>query len=87
MAFYTYVLECMDGSLYTGWTTDVERRLHTHNQGKGARYTRARLPVKLVSSWSFPSKREAMQFEFAFKKLSRKQKEEMLVGRDLNSSS
>ena len=45
---YMYVVECADGTLYTGYTTDVERRLKTHNAGKGAKYTRARLPVKLL---------------------------------------
>ena len=45
---YMYVLECADGSLYTGYTTDIEKRLKTHNAGKGAKYTRARLPVKLL---------------------------------------
>ena len=45
---FVYMVECCDGSLYTGWTTDVERRVRTHNSGKGAKYTRSRLPVKLV---------------------------------------
>ena len=53
---YMYVVECADGSLYTGYTTDVERRLKTHNAGKGAKYTRARLPVKLLYSEAFASK-------------------------------
>ena len=50
---YMYVVECADGTLYTGYTTDVERRLKTHNAGKGAKYTRARLPVKLLYSEAF----------------------------------
>ena len=45
---YTYIVQCSDGTLYTGWTTDVERRVRTHNSGKGAKYTRSRLPVTLV---------------------------------------
>ena len=53
---YMYVLECADGSLYTGYTTDVEKRLKTHNAGKGAKYTRARLPVKLLYQESYPDK-------------------------------
>ena len=57
---YMYVVECADGTLYTGYTTDVERRLKTHNAGKGAKYTRARLPVKLLYSEAFASKPEAM---------------------------
>ena len=68
---YMYVVECADGSLYTGYTTDVERRLKTHNAGKGAKYTRARLPVKLLYSEVFASKPEAMSAEALFKKKSR----------------
>ena len=66
---YMYVVECADGTLYTGYTTDVERRLKTHNAGKGAKYTRARLPVKLLYSEAFASKPEAL-----FKKKSREKK-------------
>ena len=68
---YMYVVECADGSLYTGYTTDVERRLKTHNAGKGAKYTRARLPVKLLYSEAFASKPEAMSAEALFKKKAR----------------
>lgn len=66
---YMYVLECSDGTLYTGYTTDVKRRLNTHNTGKGAKYTRARLPVKLLYSEAFNSKQEAL-----FKQKTRKAK-------------
>ncbi len=71
---YLYVLECADGSLYTGYTTDVEKRLATHNRGKGAKYTRARLPVSLVYQEAFTSKQEAMSAEALFKKRSRQSK-------------
>lgn len=71
---YLYVVECADGSLYTGYTTDVERRIATHNKGKGAKYTRSRLPVRLLMSQTFPSKQEAQKAEAAFKKLTRSQK-------------
>lgn len=71
---YLYVLECADGSLYTGYTTDVEKRLATHNRGKGAKYTRARLPVSLVYQEAFDSKQEAMSAEALFKKRSRQGK-------------
>ncbi|HEL1760915.1 TPA: GIY-YIG nuclease family protein [Streptococcus suis] len=71
---YLYVLECADGSLYTGYTTDVEKRLATHNRGKGAKYTRARLPVSLVYQEAFDSKQEAMSAEALFKKRSRQNK-------------
>ena len=68
---YMYVVECADGTLYTGYTTDVERRLRTHNAGKGAKYTRARLPVKLLYSEAFASKPEARSAEEVVKKKSR----------------
>lgn len=71
---YMYVLECADKTLYTGYTTDVQRRLSTHNAGKGARYTRARLPVKLLYQESFPSKQEAQSAEAYFKQKTRQQK-------------
>lgn len=65
---YMYVLECADGSLYTGYTTDLDRRLKTHNAGKGAKYTRNRLPVKLLYQEEFDSKPAAMSAEALFKK-------------------
>ncbi|HFI0265658.1 TPA: GIY-YIG nuclease family protein [Streptococcus suis] len=71
---YFYVLECADGSLYTGYTTDVVKRLATHNRGKGAKYTRGRLPVSLLYQESFASKQEAMSAEALFKKRSRQSK-------------
>ena len=72
---YMYVVECADGTLYTGYTTDVERRLKTHNAGKGAKYTRNRLPVKLLYQEAFSSKQEAMSAEALFKKrLTRQEK-------------
>ena len=71
---YMYVVQCADGSLYTGYTTDVERRLKTHNAGKGAKYTRVRLPVTLLYSESFDSKTAAMSAEALFKKKTRAQK-------------
>lgn len=73
-AFFTYMLSCADGTFYTGWTTNIEKRLQTHNAGKGARYTRSRLPVAVVASWSFSNQSEAMQFEYQIKQLSRNQK-------------
>lgn len=71
---YTYILECNDKSLYTGWTTDLEQRLVAHNLGRGAKYTRARLPVKLVYYEEFATKEEAMKREYAIKQLSREEK-------------
>lgn len=71
---YMYVLSCADGSLYTGYSNDLERRLATHNKGKGAKYTRARLPVSLLYSEGYDTKSEALSAEALFKKRSRKSK-------------
>ena len=78
---YVYILECADGTLYTGWTNDLEHRVRMHNEGKGAKYTRARLPVTLAYYEAFETKAEAMKREYAIKHLTRKQKE-MLMRRD-----
>ena len=71
---YTYILRCQDDTLYTGWTTDLEKRVEAHNLGKGAKYTRTRLPVELVYYEAFASKEEAMSREWHIKQLSRKDK-------------
>lgn len=71
---YTYILSCADGTLYTGWTNNLERRLAAHNAGKGGKYTRVRLPVTLVYHEEFPTKEEAMAREWAIKQLTRAQK-------------
>lgn len=71
---YMYVLECADKTLYTGYTTDLKRRLKVHNEGKGAKYTRARLPVKLIYQECFTSKQEAQSAEAYFKQKTRQQK-------------
>ena len=78
MKWKHYVLKCSDGSFYSGSTTDMIRRVYEHNQGKGAKYTRARLPVSIVYLESYPDRSAAQKAEAAFKKLSRKQKEEFL---------
>ncbi len=75
---YTYLLRCRDNSLYCGWTNDIKKRLANHNAGKGAKYTKSRLPVTLVYLEAFDSKREAMSREAAIKQLSRKQKEALI---------
>lgn len=72
---YVYILECADGTYYTGWTTCLERRIEEHNSGKGAKYTRGRGPVKIVYHEAFETKEEAMSREYAIKKLTRKEKE------------
>ncbi len=71
---YFYVLECNDGSLYAGYTNNLERRIKMHNEGKGAKYTRGRGPLKLVYNQIFDNKQEAMRAEYSFKQLNRKQK-------------
>lgn len=71
---YTYMVECSDGSLYTGYTTDLERRTKMHNTGKGAKYTRSRLPVHLVYYEIYETKQQAMQREYQLKKLTREKK-------------
>ena len=71
---YVYVLRCADGSLYAGYTVDLQRRLAQHQAGKGAKYTRAHRPVELVASWPFPDRATAMRAELAFKRLDRDRK-------------
>lgn len=74
MVVYTYIVECADGSLYTGWTNDLTARIKAHNSGAGAKYTRCRRPVKLVYYEEFSDKRAAQQREYAIKQLTRGQK-------------
>lgn len=74
MPCYCYLLECSDGSFYAGWTTDPQKRLARHNQGRGAKYTRARLPVALVYVEEQPDRRAAMRREIQIKKMSRAEK-------------
>ena len=75
---YTYILSCADGTLYTGWTNDLERRLAAHNAGKGGKYTRVRLPVTLVYHEEFDTKEEAMSREYAIKQMTRAQKMKLI---------
>ena len=75
---FTYMLQCADGSFYTGWTTDLEARLKVHNEGKGARYTRSRLPVQLVYWETQPGRSEAQRREAFIRKLKREQKEQLI---------
>ena len=77
-SFFTYIVVCADGSLYCGWTTDLDQRLETHNSGKGAKYTRARLPVRLQAFWCCESKQEAMRWEWQLKQWPRPKKRELI---------
>jgi len=78
MSCYCYILECADGTFYTGWTTDPERRVIQHNKGVGAKYTSARRPVKLVYLETHPNRTEAMKRELAIKKMNRRQKSKLM---------
>ena len=69
-----YVLRCADGTLYTGITNNLEKRLKAHNSGKGAKYTRSRAPCEIVATCSMPNKSASLKSEHRFKKLSRQQK-------------
>ena len=75
---YTYILKCKDGSLYTGWTNDLEQRVAAHNTGKGAKYTKARRPVELVYFEEFETKEQAMKRGYAIKQVARKDKLELV---------
>lgn len=75
---YTYILKCSDGTLYTGWTNHLEKRIEEHNLGKGAKYTRSRTPVTLAYWEAFATKEEAMRREWQIKQMSRSQKLKLL---------
>lgn len=81
---FCYVLRCADGSLYTGWTKDLEQRLQTHNAGRGGKYTRSRLPVELVYREEFETKEEAMSREWHLKRLTRQEKLRLIAGAGRN---
>ncbi len=78
--YFAYLARCSDESLYSGSTNDVARRELVHNEGAGARYTKARLPVKIIYFEEFVNRSDAMKREAAFKKLSKGQKEKLLTG-------
>ena len=79
---YTYILRCGDGSLYTGWTNDLNARIKAHKSGRGGKYTHAHAPVELVYCESFNTKNEAMSREWHIKQLTRKQKLALIGGKD-----
>ena len=91
---WVYILCCADGSLYTGWTVDVERRLASHRAGRGARYTRSRLPVELLATFAMDDAQAARREEARIKRLPRAQKlalaagghlQELFISRDRGS--
>lgn len=79
---YTYIVKCRDATLYTGWTTDLDKRVSAHNDGKGAKYTKTRRPVELVYFESFETKQGAMRREWEIKQLSRKDKLKLIKERN-----
>ena len=79
MPFFCYMVECADGTFYTGWSTDPTRREKVHNIGRGAKYTRMRRPVKLIYVEELPDKSSALKREREIKKLSRKRKEKLML--------
>ncbi len=81
MPHFIYIVECSDKTLYTGYTTDVERRVSEHNSGTGAKYTRGRTPVELVYTEKYSSRSEAMSREYEIKQMTRSEKK-TLIGKD-----
>lgn len=77
---YVYIVKCKDNSFYTGWTTDLKKRIEKHNQGIGAKYTRSRRPVELIYFETFDNKHDALKREYRIKQLSRKEKEKLIKG-------
>ncbi|MGM0603789.1 MAG: GIY-YIG nuclease family protein [Bacillota bacterium] len=75
---FVYIIECRDGTFYTGYTTDVERRLEEHNSGEGAKYTRGRYPVELRYTEAFASRSSAQKKEYEIKQLPRNEKQELI---------
>ena len=75
----TYILQCADGSFYTGWTNDLEKRVADHNAGRGAKYTKGRGPVTCVYAEEFPTKEEAMSREYQIKHLTREEKQTLIL--------
>jgi putative endonuclease len=71
MSCFCYIVECADGTFYTGWAIDPQKRVAVHNKGRGARYTRTRIPVKLVYVEELPDRKSAMKRELAIKKMKR----------------
>jgi putative endonuclease len=80
---YVYIVECSDGTFYTGWTNNLEKRIEMHSNGVGAKYTKGRGPVKLIYHEIFEDKKEAMRREYQIKQLTRKQK--LLLMRQYNT--
>lgn len=87
MKNFTYLVQCADGSLYCGWTNNLEKRMKAHNEGHGAKYTRSRRPVTLVYYEMFSTKQEAMRREWEIKQLGRKEKLDLIRSAEKNQPS
>lgn len=81
--YYVYILECSDGTYYTGYTSDLNRRIKEHNDGKGSKYTRGRLPVKLIYKEEFSTRSRAMKREIEIKQLTRADKEILIKSKGI----
>ncbi|WP_188499212.1 GIY-YIG nuclease family protein [Pullulanibacillus pueri] len=81
---FVYILECADGTYYTGYTNNLEKRLRAHEQGKGAKYTRGRGPLKLIYHETFMTKEAAMSREYAIKRMNRQAKVQLVKGETMN---
>ncbi len=84
MSYFTYILQCADESFYTGFTNDLNRRVKVHNAGKGAKYTKSRLPVRLVYFEEYETEHEARSREWHIKKLTRQEKTALIYGGNKN---
>ena len=80
MPHFCYIVECADGTYYTGWAVDPERRVATHNKGRGAKYTKMRLPVQLVYVEEQPDLSTALKREIAIKRMTRARKRKLIGG-------
>ena len=81
--FYNYILQCHDGTLYSGYTTDPVKRLNAHNRGRGAKYTRSRIPVKIAALWQWDNRSSAMKAEYRIKRMQRSEKLRLISGTSL----
>ena len=84
-ACVTYIVECADGTLYTGWTNDLPKRIRAHNDGRGARYTRTRRPVRPVYAEIWSDKQAAMSRECHIKQMSRAEKRRLILGKEITT--
>lgn len=83
MPHFCYIVECADGTYYTGWATDPERRVATHNKGRGAKYTKMRLPVQLVYVEEQPDLSTALKREIAIKRMTHARKRKLIGGLEI----